>query len=212
MPTYHFEDPNFRRADAYSLNNPPQEPFRVRENFTPVQQQPTQHTYYAGQGTAAAMELKRKCEGLWLGWVAYKSGMAFYEMHPDPVEAALHGAAALRRWWIWLFWLKLWLLTLAGFAWLSYLKYHKIRGESFQDNGGGLDVIRTRILIFIIPATASLLIMWSRNIDFALFKRRWFYGIVRPLALMFEWCPNWILYVTIIMPVFFPWPMMGNIE
>src|SRR4051812_48787914 len=92
-------------------------------------------TYYAGEGLQGLQELRKKCEALLLGWLAYRAGRNYYKLHPDVAEAFIHGAHALRRWWVWLFFFKVWLFSIGFLGWMLYLRFHDVRGESFQPNG-----------------------------------------------------------------------------
>lgn len=162
-------------------------------------------TYYAGQGTQALMSFKSKCEGMWLGWIAFKAGQRYYDMHPDAVAAAEHGAHTLRRWWVWLFFAKVWLGSLAFLGWMLYVANHDIRGESFPTDAG-TNGFTIRLAVWIVPALIALLVVWTRNIDFGLSKRSGFYWMLRPVAKVLEWFPNWALYLIVLCPLFFPFP------
>ena len=157
-------------------------------------------------GAEALVAFKDKCEGMWLGWVAYKAGTAFYEMHPDAAQAALHGLKAMSRWWVWLFFFKVWLGSTLFLAWMLYLRFHDVHGESYDL--GGLDPMTLRVGMWIIPATIAVLTMYCRNIDFSLLQRRSLYNKVQPLVRKLDSWPNWLLYIIVFFPLMFPFPLV----
>jgi hypothetical protein len=165
------------------------------------------HTYYAGSGTHALLELKTRFEGVLLGWLAYRAGRNFYNVHPNLEDAAIHGAHALRRWWVWLFFIKVWLFSAAFILWMYYLRLHDNAtgpGSDFIINDADHSKIVSNGLFFLIPAFVALLITYCRNIDYSLFKRRLVYKVLRPLTVVLTWVPNWLLYLTIPCILMFP--------
>lgn len=170
---------------------------------------PQASTYYAGEGTYALMELKRRCEALILGWLAYKAGKNYYAIHPNVEDSFVHGAHALRRWWVWLFFTKVWLGSAIFLGWTLYLGHHDIRGESFHDATGDLAIVTRNLTIFILPALIAILVTYSRNVDFSLFKRRAVYKVLRPVVVVLDRVPNWILYLIVLCPLFFPFAIGG---
>jgi hypothetical protein len=163
-------------------------------------------TYYAGQGTQAVLRLKEACEGLLLGWIAFKAGTNYHRMHPDGVDATVYGLHAMRRWWVWLFFTKVWLVWLGVVIWLTYIDHHDVRGESYVDLSGGLlDALQKFGYIGLpIAFVFGVAIPYCRNVDYSLFKRRLFYKIFRPLVVSLDRVPNAFLYLTIPFGLFFP--------
>lgn len=172
--------------------------------MTTYQTQPvSQHTYYAGEGTQALLELKRRCEALLLGFLAYRAGRNYYTLHPDVTAAFEHGAHALRRWWVWLFFVKVWLFSVCFLGWMLYLRFHDVRGESFPVDHN-FQVVTRNLLVFIGPALLVLLITYCRNVDYSMFKRRFAYRILLPLVKLLDKVPNWVLYLIVPCALMFP--------
>jgi hypothetical protein len=168
---------------------------------------PQASTYYPGEGTYALMELKRRCETMWLGWVAYRAGKNYYALHPNVEDAFIHGAHAARRWFIWLLFTKVWLFSLGFLGWMLWLRFHDIRGESFQEavgNTGDMGIVIRNLLIFLPPAFLVLLVTYARNVDFSLFQRRALYTLVKPLVVVLDRVPVGFLYLIVLFPLFFP--------
>jgi hypothetical protein len=162
------------------------------------------HTYYAGSGTHAYLELKAKLQAagcIWLGW---KAGRNYYEVRPVIEEAIIHGAHALRRWWIWIFFLNVWLGSTLFAAWMLWLRFHEVRGEGYPDISGDLNIVTRNVLMFLPVSLLSLLITYCRNVDFSLFKRRFVYRLLFPLVVTLDRVPNWLLYLIVFCPLFFP--------
>ena len=158
----------------------------------------------------ALMELKAKCEALFLGWVAYRAGRNFYEIHPDVEAAFIHGAHALRRWWVWLFFFKVWLFSSAFFLWMHYLRLHDNATGPDQDfiiNDSDHAMLVRRGLIFMVPALVAILITYCRNVDYSLFQRRFVYNVMKPLTVATSFLPNWTLYVLVPCMLCFPFPL-----
>ena len=163
-------------------------------------------TYYAGQGTQALMELKRRCEALMLGFLAYRAGRNYYTLHPDITDAFEHGAHALRRWWVWLFFTKVWLGSLLVILWMGYMELHDRAnpGNAYWVDDGDAKVTLRNGLIFLVPSLLAVLVTYCRNVDYSLFKRRFVYRILRPLVKVLDKVPNWVLYLTVPCMLFFP--------
>ena len=163
----------------------------------------TPATYYAGEGVAAYQELFRRFQGVLLGWLAYRAGRNHYDISHDLGDSIVKGAEALRRWWIWIFFTKVWLFTLGITLWINYVQNHKIRGESFQDFGGGLDTWMSHSW-WLLPFTFVLgvVIPFCRNVDFSLFRRRFYYRLFQPLTIALNFVPVWMLYGAVIYGLF----------
>lgn len=165
-------------------------------------------TYYAGSGIHAAQELKSRLEVGILGFLGYRAGKNHYELHHDMEEAVIYGAHAVRRWWVWLVFTKIWLFS-AGFSlFMVYLRLHDNGTPNSQDfilNDGDAHVVTRNALIFLIPSfVLGVLVTYTRNIDYSLFKRRAFYWLLRPLSILVTWIPNWVLYLTVLCVLCFP--------
>ena len=155
-------------------------------------------------GMEALGELKDKLEVGILGFLAYRAGRNHYNVHGDLEEAIIYGAHALRRWWIWIFFVKVWLFSAAFTAWMLYLHFHDIRGESFQANSSDFNNVTLTGLIFLGPAALALAILYCRNVDYSLFKRRLVYKVLRPLVVVLDRVPAWGLYVIVPCILCFP--------
>lgn len=165
------------------------------------------HTYYAGEGTSALMELKRRSEAFLLGWLAYRAGRNHYNLHGSLEEAVVYGAHALRRWWVWIFFFKVWLFSNLFVCWMIYLRLHDnatSNGQDFIINDGDHAVVVRNGLIFAIPALIAVLVTYSRNVDYSLFQRRLVYRVTRPLCRLLDRVPNWVLYLTVLSMLCFP--------
>lgn len=156
-------------------------------------------------GAEALQDLQSQCQTLLLGWLAYRAGRNHFNVHGDLEEAFIYGAHALRRWWVWIIFVKIWLFWLCLVGWLSWLEYHDIRGESFYDSSGTLAGLRWMGYIGLpITFVLCIAVPYCRNVDYSLFKRRLFYWIFRPLTILLDRVPNGALYLTVLVGLFFP--------
>lgn len=157
------------------------------------------------EGYAAAnavQTLARRFQGVLLGWIAFRAGRNHYDLTAQLDDAILRGAEALRRWWIWLFFTKVWLFTLAITMWITYMEHHTIRGDSFHDYGG-LGNWST-VSWWLLPFTFVLgvLLPYCRNVDYSLFKRRSVYRLLRPVTVALNKLPVGVLYLTVLIGLF----------
>ena len=159
---------------------------------------------YHRTGMEALGELKDKLEVGLLGFLAYRAGRNHYNVHGDLEEAIVYGAHALRRWWIWLFFVKVWIFSTLFLGWMLYLRFHDIRGESFQPNGPAFNNVTYTLLVFIGPALLALLVTYCRNVDYSLFKRRFVYRVLRPVVIVLDKVPAWGLYLIVPCMLLFP--------
>ena len=155
-------------------------------------------------GGEALQELRHKCEGVFLSWLAFRAGRNYFNLHPNVEDSFIHGAHAMRRWLIWLFFVKVWLFSACFTGWMLYLRFHDVRGESFQDHSGDMGKITRNGLIFLGPALIALVVTYNRNVDFSLFKRRFVYKVTRPLTVVLDKVPNFVLYLTVLCILCFP--------
>ena len=167
---------------------------------------PTPSTYYAGPGTYAALELKSKLEGLFLSWLAIRAGVNFYRLHPNDMGAAvLHGATALRRWWVWLAFAQAWLFFTLLTLWLLYMQNHKVQGEAYPDISGGLRANTYKLIaVSVLSLFTAVLIPYCRNVDFSLFKRNALYWVLSPLVKLLDRVSPPLLYLIGFVPLLWP--------
>ena len=158
-------------------------------------------------GMEALQELKSKFEGVLLGWLGYRAGRNFYEMHPDVGRAVVHGMHSLRRWWVWLFFCKVWLFSACFALFMWYLRLHDNAATDYNDyiiNDADHAAVMRRAVIFLIPSFVALLVGYCRNVDYSLFKRRAVYQVMRPLVVAIDKVPNWLLYLLPVAVLCFP--------
>jgi len=163
---------------------------------------------YHRTGTEALAELKHRTEGVALAWVGYRAGRNHYNLHNDLEEAVIYGAHALRRWWVWLGFVNLTLIFVLATAWMEYLRHHDIRGESFPESA----TFKNTLLQFqiVIPIMVLLLaILYCRNVDYSLFKRRFVYKVLSPLVRLLDRIPNGALYLLIPLLAVLPIRLIG---
>ena len=161
-------------------------------------------TTYHRTGVEALQDLKTRLEVGLLGFLAYRAGRNHYNVHGDLEEAVIYGAHALRRWWIWLFFVKVWIFSTCFLGWMLYLRFHDIRGESFVTNSSAFDNVTYTLAAFLLPALLGLLVLYCRNVDYSLFKRRFVYRVLRPLVVVLDRVPAWGLYLIVPCALFFP--------
>jgi len=161
-------------------------------------------TYQPRTGMEALGELKDKLEVGLLGFLAYRAGRNHYNVHGDLEEAIVYGAHALRRWWVWIFFVKVWIFSALFLCWMLYLRFHDIRGESFVPNSSAFDNVTYTLAAFLPVALLGLLVIYCRNVDYSLFKRRFVYRVFRPLTKVLDWVPAWGFYLIVPCALFFP--------
>lgn len=159
---------------------------------------------YHRTGGEALQELRSKLEVGLLGFLAWRAGRNYYNIQPDFGDAVIHGATALRRWWVWLFFVKVWLFSAAFTGWMLYLRFHDIRGESFVANSSDFNNVTFTLLAFLPFGLLGLLVAYCRNVDFSLFKRRLVYKVARPLTVVLDRVPSGVLYLIVPCALFFP--------
>ena len=159
---------------------------------------------YHRTGGEALQELRSKLEVGLLGFLAWRAGRNYYNMHPDFGDAVIHGATALRRWWVWLFFVKVWIFSVLFLCWMLWLRFHDIRGESFVSNSAAFDNVTYTLIAFLPLALLGLLVVYCRNVDFSLFKRRLVYRVLRPLVAVLDRVPAWAFYLIVPCALFFP--------
>ena len=164
-------------------------------------------------GTNALLGFQHQMQGVMLGWLGYRAGRNSYALHANAADAAIHGAHALRRWWIWLFFIKLWILQTAFVGLLSYYTVHDRANPQdtyvLASQNDQLTAYLTNGRIFVPLGFVLVLVTYCRNVDYSLFQRRFVYHVMRPICALTNWIPNGIIYTLIVWVPLFGWIRWG---
>jgi hypothetical protein len=141
-------------------------------------------------------------------FAGYKAGQNHYELTGDLREAAWRGAIAGRRWFIW---------TLSCVAWccmvlITFCIYMgnamdrqdaREYGSEYAAAGAADSQGMVYAWVLSLPIVlVYILVLYKRNIDFGLHRRKPIYDFAKVLSPFFAWAPNWLLYAGfIITPV-----------
>jgi hypothetical protein len=141
-------------------------------------------------------------------YAGVKAGQNHYHLTGDVTEAAWRGAIAGRRWFIWglacIAYGIMYLITFCIFmgVGVDYSDYQEAPSAytfaAYQDSKGMFFAwLLSLPIIFIF-----LLVIYKRNIDFGLHKRKAIYNLAKVFSPFFAWAPNFLLYAGfVIVPV-----------
>lgn len=153
------------------------------------------NTPSAQNAAAQAGEFAGRASAAGLAWVGLKAGRNHYDHNEEGIaNAAWKGGGAALRWWIWGSWVVLWLFSFALYAFGFYM-VPKMAVDT-HNQGDAL----TGMIAMLAVWPLCIGVTWCRFIDFSLFKRGVWYRVFQPLARVLEWCPTWVLFLTILIP------------
>lgn len=125
------------------------------------------------------------------GWLGVKAGKNHLARGIPLTEAIAKGINAGRRWTFWI--LAVWLMFGMG---LFSLMMIDADGKVYDYNGGiHMWAVTMAIAPFIL--WPIIFVIYNRNIDQSLFKRRWLYRVVSPLAHRLDRFSSITLYLMI---------------
>lgn len=126
-----------------------------------------------------------------------KAGQNHYAMNGDLSEAAWRGAIAGRRWFVWSLGCVAWCVMVL----ITFCIYmgNAVDRQDARMYGGNEGVAESQgmlnaWLLSLPIVLLFLLVIYKRNIDFGLHRRKALYNFARTLSPFLAWAPNWLLY------------------
>lgn len=179
--------------------------------------QPQQTAPTASQvGFAAGQTISHVAAGA-SAYAGTKAGQNHYERTGDLSEAAWRGAIAGRRWFVWglscVAWCAMVVVTFCMFMGMG-VDYTDLQDDptsvaaiaAYRESSHTFYAWMLSLPIVLI----YILVIYKRNIDFSLFRRKPIYDLAKLVSPLFAWAPNWLLYAGfVITPVALQFAFLG---
>jgi hypothetical protein len=135
------------------------------------------------------------------GWIAYKNHVA---RTGNRQEALYLAALTARRWWTWYFFVFGGVIMTLVAAWGLFFIHVVMADNNGQpydyynhDPHSGTIAWMVRTIVLYAAAWLVLGVIYCRNIDSGMYRRRWVYKTLKPLYVITQPIPSFFLYLAI---------------